>query len=463
MQHNHWEGFYTHWLVVITLLAAALRFWGLGDVPAAYFDEINIPHFGYALLNDLQQTPFVTAHPPLPHYLFAAAIEIYYWLPWVDGAVTDPWGVIDPLSYRWLSALTGTLCCVLLAAIVKSLGGGAGWALLAALFVAIDGALIVDSRAALNNILMLFFGLAAVWAFSCALARGYAWRPLVLCGLLMGATVSVKWNGLGFWLVALAVLLGVAVFQARGALQMATGLAPINGARAWRLVLCLLVLPAATYWLLWQPYLAHEQHWGFIEMHQRISRFHTEEVGAASHPYCSAWYQWPYQGRPMSYLFERVPLGGGEGFRAIHLLGNPLLYLLSALAALWLVMVCGRDFLVACFSKASALATRPLLWVIVAGFLGNWLPWLLVSRCLFSYHYEPASVFAFAALAGLLAQAGRARGRAPRAVWGQASAVAAVLTVLAIVAVAVYFMPLALGLPVSREGFYSRMWFSFWI
>nr|WP_246341198.1 phospholipid carrier-dependent glycosyltransferase [Simiduia aestuariiviva] len=456
VRYDAWLARYFYWLLVgVLLLAATLRFWQLDAVATAYFDEINVPQFGYALLNDLPQTPFMTAHPPLPHYLFAGAMALYYQLPWVAGAVTDPWAAIDPLSYRWLTAAAGTLCCLLLAMCVRRLGGSPGWALLAAGCVAIDGALIVDSRTGLNNMLMLTLGLAALWAFAVALQQRWRWLPLLVCGVLLGATVATKWNGLGFWLVPAALMVGALCYQFGAGRALSPSLPWVTHAQWLRLVVCLWLVPAVTYWLLWQPYLAHEAQWGFIEIHQRMQAFHTQEVGAAGHPYCSAWYQWPYQGRPMSYFFQPESLAAGEGYLAIHLLGNPFLYPLSWLAVLALTLRGGRQ-LWCCARQSGEAQVELLALVIPLAFWANWLPWSLVDRCLFSYHYEPASVFAFAALAGVMLH----RDGRPMS---QAAWLSAGLCLLAIVWAAVYFLPLALGLPLSHEAFYDRMWLRAWI
>lgn len=456
------ERHYFALLVTVMALAALLRFSLLSTVPHAYFDEINIPHFGYALLQDLRQTPFMTAHPPLPHYLFAGAIALYYQLPWIDGGLPDQWAAVDPLSYRWLTALLGVLCCGLVAGIVRRLGGGQWVALLAALFMAIDGALIVDSRAGLNNIVMLFFGLAALWLFAMAVADQWRWRYLLLSGVLLGATVSVKWNGLGFWLVPAGCvgLLWIWSVPMRRPAAAKDALLfnqwPLDAAFIVRVGVALLLVPLAVYWLLWQPYLLHEQQWGFGEIHARMRAFHTQQVGANDHPYCSAWYQWPYQGRPMSYFFERVPLDAGQGFKAIHLLANPLLYPLSFLAVLWCSWQWIRHW-------GAAMMARPVcqsvniafITVVLLGFWGNFLPWALVSRCLFAYHYEPASAFAFAALAACLV------GAWGTGAWPRRLAVAGILGL--IIAAFFYWLPLALGWPLSAEAFYQRMWFTSWI
>lgn len=443
------------------LVATIVRFWQLGNVPVAYFDEINIPQFGWALLNDRSATPFVTAHPPLTHYLFAFAIWLYYLLPWVDGSVHQAWAQIDPLSYRWFTAALGVACVYFAGDWLRRLSGSALAGVLLALFVAIDASLIVDSRAGLNNIVMLALGMSAIWCWQRAQDAHWNMAWLLAAGILFGSVVAVKWNGLGFWLIPVSLLLVKAFLVLVDHYRPAPSGEGVHwcGPDPLRLLLVLLVLPLLTYWFWWQPYLWIEQQ-GFLDIHQIMRGFHTQQVGADDHPYCSAWYQWPWQLRPMSYLFELQPALGSNKYRVIHQLGNPALYPLGFMAALvaaglmirslwrWFVVgVPGAGFFV--------------LLTLLLGVLANLLPWALVSRCLFSYHYQPASVFSFGLLAwgmvSLLHQPWQSRWLNAVSLWG-------VCVLLSVVVVAFfYWLPIAVGQPIELDHFYRLMWLKSWI
>ncbi len=443
------------------LFGSALRFWQLDNVPVAYFDEINIPQFGWAILNEKTGTPFVTAHPPLTHYLFAIAIWLYYLLPWVDGSVPQSWSQIDPLSYRWLTAALG-VCCVFFAGDwLRRLSGSALAGLLLALFVAIDASLVVDSRAGLNNIVMLALGLAALWCWQRAEDARWHMGWMVAAGVLFGSVVSIKWNGLGFWLIPVAVL---TVSACLSLVDHYRPVSPATGFRwrgpdASRLLAALVVLPLLSYWLWWQPYLWLEQQ-GFLEIHQVMRGFHTQQVGANDHPYCSAWYQWPWQLRPMSYLFELQPALGESSYRVIHQLGNPALYPLGFIAALVVLVLllksCWRWFVSGVLER-----TFFIQLAILIGLAANLLPWALVSRCLFSYHYQPASVFSFAALAWgvacLVRQPWDSR-------WRNAVGLVGMGVLLVLVLAAFwYWLPIAVGYPIDIKHFYRLMWLKSWI
>jgi len=92
---------------------------------------------------------------------------------------------------------------------------------------------------------------------------------------------------------------------------------------------------------------------------------------------------------------------------------------------------------------------------ILIGFYGNLLPWALVSRSLFLYHYQPASGFAFLALGLLLYKATLQRSKAIEFLYRGA--------LILIIAAAIYWLPFQLGLDIERDRFYQMMWSKAWI
>jgi dolichyl-phosphate-mannose--protein O-mannosyl transferase len=96
-----------------------------------------------------------------------------------------------------------------------------------------------------------------------------------------------------------------------------------------------------------------------------------------------------------------------------------------------------------------------LFMFILLGYFANLLPWALVSRCVFLYQYQPASVFAFLALAWYLAQFIKSESLKYKILsWG-------ILTI--IVVSFLYWLPFQLGITLERDVFYERMWFPSWI
>ena len=108
----------------------------------------------------------------------------------------------------------------------------------------------------------------------------------------------------------------------------------------------------------------------------------------ATHPYASKWYQWVLDIRPILYYLESFPEENARSSFAAF--SNPLLCwggILSMGGMVWLAIK-EKD------EKAI---------FILIGYLANLLPWVLVSRLTFAYHYFPCTVFLVLAIAHIFA------------------------------------------------------------
>ena len=65
-------------IVLLFLLSASLRFWGLSRFNSLVFDEVYFAKYGS---NYLTHTPFFDAHPPLGKYLIAFGIWLGSHIP----------------------------------------------------------------------------------------------------------------------------------------------------------------------------------------------------------------------------------------------------------------------------------------------------------------------------------------------------------------------------------------------
>jgi dolichyl-phosphate-mannose--protein O-mannosyl transferase len=88
-------------------------------------------------------------------------------------------------------------------------------------------------------------------------------------------------------------------------------------------------------------------------------------------------------------------------------------------------------------------------------YLVNLLPWLKISRCTFFYHYMPAYLFSWLALALILNRLLHQTKILPRAV---------AISILALIILGFYYwLPLFLGLPLTPQSFARRMLLRSWI
>lgn len=476
------------WFVVgmvgVLLLSLALHFWGLGRFNTLVFDEVYYVKYAH---NYLTHTPFFDAHPPLGKYAIALALWISSHFP-IGRAVSDNLAGVpfSPLSYRWLNALTGSLLPLVVGAIAYQISHRRSYALIAALFTTCDGLFLIESRYALINIYLIFFGLLGQWLFLLALEyRGrQRWLFLALSGINFGAAVSVKWNGLGFllgiYLVWIFAWIVRWVQRSRTAPDQRFSnpqfpLQNLTQLNLGQVIFNLSFIPALVYRLLWIPHLQINTKVGFWGLHKQLLGFHQGLAnGPSVHPYCSNWYTWPLMLRPMSYFYETtrnftepvpsvgpsLPADAVKIVYSVHAMGNPFLWWLSTLAMLLLMMELlariglGMDM----FGRASTYGYPSIQgWVtlyLVLNYAANLLPWIKVSRCTFIYLYMGAVVFGFLAIAWLVD-------------WWLASIKPrlrsmGVTTIFLILLAFVFWLPIYLGLPLPLQDFHLRMWLRSW-
>ncbi|KGF72425.1 hypothetical protein DO97_08550 [Neosynechococcus sphagnicola sy1] len=462
-------------IVGIFLFSLILHFWGLERFNALVFDEIYYAKYAHDYLT---HTPFFDAHPPLGKYLIALGMWLSERLDLfpetamngLTGSMRPPW------SYRWLNALVGSFLPLIVAGIAYELSQRRRFALLAGLFTAVDGLLLVESRYGLINIYLVGFGLLGHWFFLRSLRRSRQWLWLGLAGLSLGAAIAVKWNGLGL-LLGLYLIWGIArlLHRRRSPLppDLMMPLRQIARISGQSLLLYLGLLPIAVYGLVWIPHLQINGV-SFWTVHQQIFNYHAHMGnGPAIHPYCSAWYTWPWMIRPMSYFYETthaltdplpplhppLPAGTGQVVYDVQAMGNPFLWWLSAIALLMGLMIAIEAVLgglgLSGWVLPPASSQPGVTLYLVVNYAANFLPWSGVSRCTFIYLYLLAVVFGFLAIANLVDQwLDSPEPWLRRLSWGVAGVILLAFG---------FWLPIYLGLPLSPDEFRLRMWFPSWI
>lgn len=459
----------TSWAISLGLLwifALLLRFWGLDRFDTLVFDEVYFANFGQ---NYLTQTPFFDAHPPLGKYLIAVGIKLHGFRPW---------------GYRWMNALIGSFIPLIIAGIAYRLSHRPRFALIAGSFAVLDGLLLVESRYALINIYLLFFGLLLHYCFLSALESRHRWQWLTLAALCIGATASVKWNGLG---LVLGLYLLWAVCRALAQLErLPLWPQAVRLSRLSPLVMAGYMgsIALICYGLLWIPHLRQNPDYHFWQLHFEMLAYH-QRVGSGPdvHPYCAPWYTWPLMQRSLSYFYQRatspaarVPIYGPSlpeentpWIFDVHGMGNPPLWWASTLSILllfsqllyWGYRRVRTALNIEAGTKAPSEPAEAKLWVplyLCINYAANLLPWILVSRCTFIYHYMPAATFSSLAAAWVTDEWLTHPRRTQRIL-------AMTLLSLAIFGF-VFWLPIYLGLPLQQADWNLRLrlhpWFS-WV
>jgi len=509
-----WSG----WLgpLAVALFGGVLRFSNLGEPSALIFDETYYAKDAYALwhggyeiawpddanakiMAPDQSIPFRTdpsyiVHPPVGKWLIGLGEQLFG---------------MNPFGWRFMMAVLGTLSILMIARIGRRLFRSTLLGCVAGLLLSVDGLHFVMSRAALLDLVVMFWFLAAFgfmlldrdrtrgliarrletqpggeWLF-------LGWRPYRLAAAVcIGLTCATKWSGLymlaAFWLL--------------GALWDASA-RRLAGARRWLLFgawdasLALLVMPLVavsvylaswTGWFLsssvpgrggygrdWAVHragLSPEYVQGIkmpfqVDMtwvpdalrslwhyHATMYDFHTHLT--SPHTYQSNPWSWLVLGRPVSYFYES-PKSGQSGCRVSECarevlgIGTPLLWWAGVVALLYCLYrwALRRDW------RAGA---------ILCGLAAGYLPWFMYQqRTIFLFYavaFVPFLVLAVTMMIGALI--GPANASRDRRVIGSTGAG---LLILAVMWNFLYFHPLYTGETIPMDDWRARMWFTSWI
>jgi dolichyl-phosphate-mannose--protein O-mannosyl transferase len=469
----------------------ALRLWNLNSPAALVFDEVHYVPFA---VDYLQQQPFFDVHPPLGKYLIAFGIDLYQVLGLPDQGLLVNGMALNPISYRWPNALLGSFIPVVALWMAWTWTVGMPlrrrrcFAALAGLLTSWDGFTLVESRLGLLHPVMILLGLLALGAWGQSRDARYPWRWRLLTGIALGGAIAVKWNGAGY-LLALALSEWFSTPPAplikgggdrrgdQATLDFSKGQVSSKRALPW---LWLLGIPFGVYSLLWIPHL-HLVGVGFWEMHRTILEAHLGL--AATHSYQSAWFTWPLMIRPIAYFYQGLGPGDALGLigpplpnpnRAVALygMGNPILWWLSTAAVVvgalqvvtgWWPRRRSPQTILAALRQGQPLvsvthttsAEQTVQRFLLMAYGANWLPWVVVQRSTFLYHYQPAALMAELFLAWQISRWLTSRRRSWR-FWGWG------LLVLVFISFC-FWLPLWIGWPLPLQTLGWRWWLPSWI
>lgn len=346
---------------------------GLAKPDKFVFDELHyVPAARQMLQAGAAQPLLNPMHPPLAKELIALSIRGFG-----DNA----------FGWRYAGTLFGALSVMAIYLAGLALFSSQGPALAAAVLAFLNQMLVVQARAAMLDIFALGFSLLAIAAFLHGYRRARPQLLFALAGLGFGLATACKWSGAFPWFTAVAIVALVRLLQfwqtSFGDARDDDWYSPDKwpGVPASHLILCFGMLPAVAYLGSFVPVFG----WSPAALWEAQRRIFADSVttAIAGHTYMSAWPSWPFLARPVWFLFDKLASGN---IAAIVLLGNPLV-LWPALVAL---VLCLRDVIV---------VRRDGAFLILAFYLGCYLPWALLPRALsFLYYYLPSATIACLAL-----------------------------------------------------------------
>ncbi len=387
---------------------------------SAYFDEIYHARTAYEHLHAMQ--PYECTHPPLGKVLMSWCVALFG---------------MTPFGWRFAGTLAGVLMLpgmYLLGKLLirKKWGGAAAACLLAldTLHFTQTRIATIDSFVVLFIIWMIYFMLR--WFYQ-DFFRKKLWKtliPLFLSGLCMGLAVSSKWTGC-YGGVALAVLFFFGIWRRYRMIRKAKKIKwtrlkvskrkrrvyrltaasrpmPASRRKPWqftaakygvkRLLItvasCLIffvAVPALIYFLSYIPYFAYD---GGVTIQKIIDSanymlwYHSQPRLGMDHPYYSPWYQWPVSYLPMFYFLSTYEPAGYQS--AINAFGNPAVWWAGLAGLMGVCFLMVRRHLRADGTLSARVEKDDSRFaVLLICFFVQYLPWVLVPRGTYIYHYFP--------------------------------------------------------------------------
>ena len=364
-----------------------------------YFDEIYHARTAYEHLHGI--SPYETSHPPLGKVIMSWFIGIFG---------------MTPFGWRFAGTLCGVLMLPAMYLLGKLLFKKRRYAVASMLLLTFDCMHYTQTRLATIDSFVVLFILWSVYFmlrwFFCDFAGkkfGKTLVPLGLSGLFMGLAVASKWTGCyaGVGLAILFFLRMANHFRAMRRMPEKDTRKPLLQNRMILTLLSCLIffvaVPCVIYYCAYIPYFAPTGGvtvQRVIQAAEGMLSYHSTPGLGMDHPFYSPWYEWPLSITPMYYASDSYEPAGYAC--TILSFGNPAVWW-TGLSSLLLVLYAllrhqlypalqgGYDEKRHILAPEGQRDVRPALLVI--SFAAQFLPWMLVPRGTYIYHYFPSVPF----------------------------------------------------------------------
>jgi dolichyl-phosphate-mannose-protein mannosyltransferase len=388
------------------------------------FDEVYFVRTAEQYLN--LQIPFEWTHPPLGKLIIASGITVFGY---------------SPFGWRINGVIFATLMIPLIYFLGKKLfetwiGGFAP-----AFLLTFDFMHFTMARMATADTYLVFFSLASQLFFLIYLKNVLrnGWKapvlPMFFAVLFFALGFSTKWL-IFYGFVAQLVFL--AALRFKEVLRLKEGL--LNKVDAFfehpffKVVVFLLVA-VIVYFLIYIPdLLAGRSFVNVLRLQGSMFEYHS--TLSATHPFSSPWWGWPFLLRPLWLYVSYLPLNMKS---TIVLLGNPAIW--------WIGFTCVILAIERVVRKRDFICT-----FITAFFFFQWLPYLLISRITFIYHFYANVPFLCLAAAYFINKYWSSK-------WGK---IVTIIYFFSLVLMFALFYSVITGTPATVSWIDSLKWFKGW-
>lgn len=340
-----------------------------------YFDEVYHARTAYEYIHGIY--PYEITHPPLGKAFIALGCMIFGF---------------NPFGWRFMGTLAGVLMLPVLYIFAKRLFKNTKWAAYATALFSVEFMHYVQTRiATIDSYSVLFIMLMYLCMYEYSQHNFLKEKlsktllPLGLCGLFFALGAATKWICL-YAGPGLCILFFYTVYQRTKEYKYAKNAGLEDIVRRYKKNLTLTIsfcvgvfiaLPICVYILSYYPYYnACNGNYGLKEVWENQVYMFTyhENLSGDPHPFQSSVYTWPFIIRPV-YFFMGENMA--DNMRAvIWCMGNPLIFIGGLACVIGLIGVRSEP--------KTKLTGIPFISIAA---LCQILPWILITREVFIYHY----------------------------------------------------------------------------
>lgn len=396
----------------------------ISHMNSTYFDEVYFPRTAYDYLHGMKAYEWV--HPPLG--------KLIQMIPMIFMGMT-------PFAYRLMGNLAGILMVAVMYVFGKSMFKDSKYALLAGLIMAFDNFHFAQTRmGTVDSFLVLFIMLSALFMYKYLLLNKedplkQKLKYLFYSGLFFGCSVAVKWTGLYAGLGLCIMFFGKMIKDCIKDRKFDKQYIYIILACVLYFILIPCTIHVVSY--LAFPNIQPNGVYSIGDIFKQIEKMYTyHSTLVAEHPFTSNWYTWPVMQRPV-WLHVSYP---AEGLKSTIVgLGNP---------AIWWVGIIGMIFVMFRTIKNTKMEDVFLTIMI----LTSWLPYALIGRIMFMYHFFPTLPFVMLTIVALI----QALDKLTKRNWIMIAYIILIIVMFWI------FYPVTSGVTMTIEQVKSFLWLKTW-
>jgi dolichyl-phosphate-mannose-protein mannosyltransferase len=409
---------------------------------STYFDEIYHPRTAYEHLNRIR--PYEWTHPPLGKILIAIGISLFG---------------MNAFGWRIVGTLVGAMMIPLMYLFGRKLFKNSFYGFCAAFLMMFDLMHFAQTRIGTIDsyttfFVMLMFYFMTDYYLHKSYEKGFysSIKPLFLSGLFFGLGAATKWSAI-YGGLGLAIIFFTAKYREYGDYKTAmlkAASVKSSSKPAWlekfipvymwkTMAYCILffiVIPGLIYLLSYIPYLLVPgmKFSDIIDYQGSMYRYHSGLE--STHDFQSQWWSWPLMIRPIWYYQGKdLPTGMAS---TIASFGNPAVWW-AAIPAFFIAV-------------RAAWKGNKAMFVVVIAVLSQMLPWMLVSRSAFIYHFFPMVPFMMLSVVYVIKQ-WIEKGRSKKMVYGY---------LVLVIALFILFYPAVSGLIVPESYIKFLRWLPSW-